>query len=156
MNEVDLAHFYVQVLNPLLNYLADGIALALAGWLLMLLHKALQLLGRYLPAGVAAFLEAKAAKDLNTALANGVAAGMHKVEDIEALHSKVQVKGALQAFAMQYALDHAPGAIKRFGLDPEALMVKALAYIPVAPTTADLTGQVVRTIPVQTAPLAAP
>jgi hypothetical protein len=54
---------------------------------------------------------------------------------------------------VQYALHHSPGAIRKFGLSPEDLGVKALAYIPVAPTTTDLTGAVARVQPVTSAPL---
>lgn len=122
--------------NETLQLLLEGFAMAISGWLMFIFHK-------YITPWIGAQMEAKARDALNTALANGVAIAMTKVQDAEKLHSRVEVKGQLAAWAAQYAIDHSPGAVKKFGLDPNQLALKALAYVPPAPTTQDTTGNMV-------------
>lgn len=134
--------------NEVLQALMQGLVLAVSGWLMFVFHK-------YLTPWIGAQMEAKARDSLNTALANGVAIAMTKVEGAEKLHASVEVKGQLAAWAAQYAIDHAPGAVSKFGLDPNQLALKALAYVPPAPTTQDTTGAMIpKPVAVETAPLA--
>jgi hypothetical protein len=143
---VSVAPLYSQFLNPLIETVLQGLALAIAGWITWLIQ-------RYAPSFLKGFLEAKAAKDLNTALANGVVIAMHQVEGFEKMHSDIAVKGAITAWAAQYAIDHAPGAVSKFGLSPDQLAVKALAYVPVPTTTTDTSGTVIAAAPVSVSPL---
>lgn len=145
MYHIDMTPVF-HVLNLAVEYTLQGLALAIAGYVTYLIKK-------YAPAPVEAFLETRAAAALNTALNNGVIVGMHELEDMENLHNNMEVKGKLQQFAVQYAVDHAPGAISKFGLSPEQLAIKALAFIPVPPTTTDTTGNVVLNTPVSVSDL---
>lgn len=120
-------------LNQGVSTLLEGVAMGISGWVMFIFH-------RYLTPWIGAQLESKARDSLNTALANGVAIALNKVQGAENLHSDVQVKGQLAAWAAQYAIDHAPAAVAKFGLDPNALALKALAYVPPAPTLVDTTG----------------
>jgi len=147
MHDVSLNPIY-QMLNPVLQDLLQGLVIFVAGWVMWVFHK-------YAAPYVGAQLEAKASADLNRALQNGVWIAMQKIEGAEQAHSNVQVKGAITAFAAQFAIDHAPDAVNRFGLNPEQLATKALAYLPVSPTATDTTGAKVTVQPVETAPLAA-
>lgn len=133
--EVKVSPLY-DVFNNFLQTILEGVAMAVSGWLMFIFHK-------YITPWIGAQMEAKARDSLNTALANGVAIAMTKVENAEQAHSSVEVKGQLAAWAAQYAIDHAPDAIKKFGLDPNQLALKALAYVPPAPTTQDTTGNTV-------------
>lgn len=134
--------------NQALQTILEGLALAISGWIMFIFHK-------YITPWIGAQMEAKARDSLNTALANGVAIAMTKVEGAEKLHSSVEVKGQLAAWAAQYAIDHAPSAVNKFGLDPNQLALKALAYVPPAPTTQDTTGAMIpKPVAVETAPLA--
>lgn len=144
MSAVNLSPIYEQIINPLIQDILQGLALAAVGWVTYTIQK-------YAPPFLKGYLETKASNDLNTALANGVQIAMHKTEDLEAAHSTVEVKGMLQTMAVQYAVDHASGAIDHFGLNPDQLATKALAYIPtasqqIAPPAASL-------IPVDVKPL---
>ena len=133
--------------NQFLQTIIEGLAMALSGWLMFVFHK-------YITPWIGAQMEAKARDSLNTALANGVAIAMQKVEGAEKAHSDVQVKGAIAAWAAQYAIDHAPGAINKFGLDPNQLALKALAYVPAPPPDGQgTTGVTINTVKVETAPL---
>ncbi|HLY04294.1 MAG TPA: hypothetical protein VKR31_00955 [Rhizomicrobium sp.] len=94
------------------------------------------LLQRYAPKFIPAWLESKASADLNTALQNGVSIALNKAQAWESVHSNVQVQGQVTAWAAQYAADHAGDAIARFGLSPDQLATKALAFIPKPPVPA--------------------
>lgn len=133
MTAVNIQPIYDTVINPFIVDLLQGFALAIVSWITFIIQK-------YAPQFLEGYLESKASKDLNTALQNGVVIAMHKIEGAEALHSNVEVKGLVTRLAAQYAISHVPGAVKRFNLDPGTLATKALAYIPVPPTTTDLTS----------------
>jgi len=136
------------MVNQVLQEVLEGVAMAVSGWLMFVFHK-------YVTPWIGAQLEAKARDSLNMALANGVAIAMSKVEGAEQLHQNVAVKGAVTAWAAQYAVDHAPGAVAKFGLDPNQLALKALAYIPTPLTLGDITGVTVpQPATVQVEPLA--
>jgi hypothetical protein len=141
MHSIDLTPLY-QVMNTAVLTLLGGLMTFAVGWASWALH-------RYAAPFVGAQLETKAACDLNTALANGVAIAIQKVEAIEKLHADVAVKSGIAASAAQYAIDHAPEAVARFGLDPDELALKALAYLP-PPPLSDLgtTGARMSTLPV--------
>jgi hypothetical protein len=79
---------------------------------------------------------------------------MTRLEAWEGVHKDVTVQGAVARFAAQYAIDHAPEAIARFGLSPDQLALKALAWLPMPATRDDTTGAVVNTMAVESAPLA--
>jgi hypothetical protein len=121
------------VANDFLQTILEGVAMAVSGWLMFIFHK-------YLTPWIGAQMEAKARDSLNTALDNGMRIAMTTVEGAEKAHNSAEVKGQLAAWAAQYAIDHAPDAVSRFGLDPNQLALKALAYIPPAPTSIDLTA----------------
>jgi hypothetical protein len=147
---VDLSPLYPAVNTGILT-LAGGAITFLASWAVWLMHK-------YAPPFVGAQLEAKAASDLNTALANGVAIGMTRLEAWESVHRDMAVQGAVTRFAVQYAIDHAPEAIAHFGLAPDELAFKALAFLPMPKTMSNMgdgtTGAVVTSAPVESTPLA--
>lgn len=141
MHNIDIEPLY-RVANDAILTLLGGVATFIAAWFTYLLH-------RYAPPFADAALEAKAADDLNTALANGVAVAMQHIEGAEKLHSNVAVKSAIAAFAARYAVDHAPQAIRAFGLDLDELELKALAYLPAPPLTGyGTTGGRVESTPV--------
>ena len=141
MHSIDLSPLY-QILNTAVLTLLGGLATFLAGWASWAFH-------RYAAPYIGAQLESKASTDLNTALANGVAIAMQKLDEIEKQHADVAVKSGIAAFAAQYALDHAPEAVARFNLDPSQLALKALAYLP-PPPLSDLgtTGARLNPVPV--------
>jgi hypothetical protein len=141
MQTVDLSPLYPAVNTAILT-LGSGAATFLASWALWLMH-------RYAPPFVSAQLEAKAGADLNTALKNGVAIGMTRLEAWESVHRDVAVQGAVTRFAVQYALDRAPDAIAHFGLSPDVLALKALAFLPMPMTSEGTTGAIVKTVPVR-------
>ena len=149
---VHVQPIYDQIVNPFLDELFKGLEAAAVAFCLFLLHLVIKAV-RIIPDAYAVYLEANARNALNTALQNGVAAGMHKVENIERLHSDIEVKGELKTFAMNYAIKHASDAILHFGIRPEDLAVKALAYIPTAPTVTDTTGATAKLAPVVSEPL---
>lgn len=141
MHEVNLQPLFDGFVNPLIEYLLQGAAIAVASYIGYLVQK-------FCPPFIRGYYEKNAANELRTALQNGVLIAMHKVQDAEKLHSSIEVKGAIQAYAAQYAIDHTPAAVRRFGLDPDTLATKALAYIPTVPTTTDTTGATVKSVPV--------
>ena len=146
MHIIDISPLY-RIANDAILTLLAGFATFIAAWFTWLLHK-------YAPPFVGAQLETKAADDLNTALANGVAVAMQKIEGAEKLHADFAVKNAIVAFAARYAIDHAPQALNAFSLNPDALELKALAYLPRPPSSGfGTTGANVRTTPVLAAPL---
>lgn len=119
-------------LIPIFTYLNEFIGLVLvgvAGWVVQRLLAWLQAHCKFLSQQTDSVL----ANGLNTALQNGVAIAMNKIGGVEAAHSTVEVKGLVQSMAAQYAIDHAPDAISHFGLSPEQVATKALAYLPPAP-----------------------
>ena len=61
----------------------------------------------------------------------------------EAKYPGIPVQGQIAAWAAQYAVDHSPGAIAKFGMDPNDLALKALAYLPTPAVTDGLTGNTV-------------
>lgn len=128
------------MLNDCVQTLLEGAAMIISGWVMVMVHK-------YVTPWFGAQMEAKARDSLNTALANGVAIALNKVEGVERMHMNVEVKGQLAAWAAQYAIDHAPGAVDRFGLSPSQLALKALAYVPPAPQMVDTTGNLPPPIP---------
>ena len=141
MHSIDLSPLY-QILNTAVLTLLGGLATFVAGWASWAFH-------RYAAPYVGAQLESKASSDLNTALANGVAIAMQKLEEIEKQHADVAVKSGIAAFAAQYALDHAPEAVTRFNLGPEELALKALAWLPPPPLSGiGTTGARLTTVPV--------
>lgn len=124
---VDISPIFQQIVNPLVQDLALGLIGTGMTWAGFLAKK-------YLPSWLDAYFETKASADLNTALTNGVTAGMHSLNAWESVHSDVAVQGAVQRFAVQYAINHANDAVERFNLSPEQLATKALAFIPPPPT----------------------
>lgn len=87
--------------------------------------------------------DAQLAAGLNRALSNGVAIAMQKTETLEQQYPGVPVKGQIAAWAAQYAVDHSPGAVAKFGLDPNDLALKALAYLPTPAIIDDATGKII-------------
>ncbi|MBV9571430.1 MAG: hypothetical protein JO056_09340 [Alphaproteobacteria bacterium] len=128
MHVIDISPVY-RIANDAILTLLGGVATFIAAWFTWLLHK-------YAPPFVGAALETKAADDLNTALANGVAVAMQSIEGAEKLHAQITVRNEIAAFAARYALNHAPDAMRAFALDLDALELKALAYLPVPPPSA--------------------
>ena len=147
MHIVSLNPIFEQIVNPILQDLLQGFVIFVAGWVMWAFHK-------YAAPYVGAQLEAKASADLNQALQNGVWIAMQKVEGAEKANADIQVKGQIAAWAAQYAIDHTPGAVSHFGLSPDELATKALAYLPTPPTATDTTGAKVTVQPVTVAPLA--
>lgn len=134
------------IVNQVLQELLQGLALAVSGWLMFIFHK-------YITPWIGTQMETKARDSLNIALANGVAIAMNKVTGAEKANSSIEVKNSIAAWAAQYAIDHTPQAVARFGLSPEQLALKALAYVPPAPTVLDLTGALPSNSQVQTGSL---
>ena len=138
MHGVDITPIY-NVLNESLGLILSGFAVFVAGWIRWAFHK-------YLTPYLGEQAETKAANDLSTALKNGVAIALNQAGAWESVHKDVQVQGAITAWAAQYAVNHAPDAIKRFGIDPDELAIKALAYLPPPPlSTIGTTGVSVST-----------
>jgi hypothetical protein len=133
MHGVDLTPIY-STLNEVAGLILSGLALFVAGWIRWAFHK-------YLTPYLGEQAETKAANDLNTALQNGVAIALTQAQAWESAHKDVKVQGSIAAWAAQYAVNHAPDAVKRFGYDPDELAIKALAYLPPPPPLpADGTG----------------
>ena len=68
---------------------------------------------------------------------------MQKTEDLEKQYPGIPVKRAIAAFAAQYAEDHSPAAMQKFGMNPNDLALKALAYLPTPAVTDDTTGKII-------------
>lgn len=156
MHTVDLSPLYAQ-LNQLLILVLEAVATMAVGWAAWFIHaKVAPLLARW-HITLDGAAESKASADLNTALQNGVAIAMNQAQAWEAAHKDVQIQGQITAWAAQYAVDHAPDAIQRFGLSPQDLAVKAAAYLPPPPaSTIGTTGVAVPVGKVETAPLPPP
>ena len=129
-------------LSPIYGLLNEGLLTLLGGVVIWLSAYAKQWLTAH-----AAFLgeqtDAQLAAGLNRALANGVQIAMQQTDALEAKYPGVPVKGQITAWAAQYAVDHSPGAIAKFGLDPNDLATKALAYLPTPAITDDTTGKTI-------------
>ena len=123
MHGVDLSPLYGQ-LNELLLIVGAGLITWVTGevraWLTS--RKLLN-----------AQIDNELANGLNRALQNGMQIGLNQMNAWETAHKDVEVQGALQRFAASYAIEHSPDALKRFGLSPEQLATKALAYLPPPP-----------------------
>lgn len=130
-------------INDLLGAVAYNVVIpGVVLWVGYLVHQ-------HAPPAFAAYYDAHMRDSLNTALKNGTAAAINGLGAWETVHKDVAVQGAVQRMAAQYAIDHAPGALKHFGLSQEAIENKALAFIPPPPSIAtDTTGATVRTVPV--------
>ena len=138
MSSVDLTPIYSS-LNEAGGLVLSGLAIFVAGWIRWAFHK-------YLTPYLGEQAETKASDDLNTALRNGVSIALNQAGAWESVHKDVAVQGAIAAWAAQYAVNHAPDAIKRFGIDPDELAIKALAYLPPPPlSTIGTTGVSVAT-----------
>ena len=132
MSHVDLTPIYGMVNTALLTLLG-GIALWLSAYAKQWLAAHAKFLGEQTDAQLAA--------GLNRALSNGVQIAMHQTEELEAKYPGIPVQGQIAAWAAQYAVDHSPGAIAKFGMDPNDLALKALAYLPTPAVTDGLTGK---------------
>lgn len=147
---VDLSPAYTYI-NQFLPILLAGLAIALSAWIVWAFHTRVRpFLEKYVAPAILDRIEQKAASALNTALQNGIAIAMNKVEAVEQQHATVDVKNDWAAQAASYTLKFAPDAVAKFGLTPEDLALKALAYVPVAPaTTLGTTGNVDPVKPVE-------
>lgn len=131
MHTVDLQPIYT-ILNEALLTLLTG----LAGW-------AAAAAIAWVKAHVKFLSEAtdqKLAEGLNRALSNGVQIAMQQVDKIEAEHPSMDTKSVITAWAANYAIGHSPQAMARWGLSPNELATKALAYLPTPAITDDTTG----------------
>lgn len=134
MHTVDLAPVY-GILNEALLTLLGGLVIWLSAYAKQWLAAHAKFLGEQTDAQLAA--------GLNRALSNGVAIAMQKTETLEQQYPGVPVKGQIAAWAAQYAVDHSPGAVAKFGLNPNDLALKALAYLPTPAIVDDTTGKVI-------------
>lgn len=134
MHIVNAQAFYDQLNEGLLTLLG-GIALWLAAYAKQWLSAHAKFLGEQTDAQLAA--------GLNRALSNGVQIAMQQTEDLEKQYPGIPVKGQIAAWAAQYAIAHSPGAMDKFGLSPNDLALKALAYLPSPAITDDTTGKTI-------------
>lgn len=134
MHSIDLTPIY-GMFNEALLTLLGGIALWLALYAKQWLTAHAKFLGEQ--------TDAQLAEGLNRALSNGVQIAMQKTEDLEKQYPGVPVKSQIAAWAAQYAVDHSPGAVSKFGLDPNDLAIKALAYLPTPTITDGTTGETI-------------
>jgi len=144
MHLVDISVWY--------STLNEGVIVLLSGVALWLGYEFTAWLSAH-----ATFLDAETQKSLadglNRALQNGVNIAMSQLKAWEDVHKNVQVQGQVAAWAAQYAVDHSPDAVAKFGLDPTQLALKALAYLPTPATSVGTTGATVTTTSVQTTTL---
>lgn len=131
MSAVDLTPIYTAVNQGLVTLFAGLITAGLA------------YLGYLWQKWFHAQMDTAMRNSLNSALSTGVSAGLHELDAFESVHNSVAVQGAVQRFAVQYAVNHAPDALAHFGLSPETLATKALAFIPPPPSvkTSPVLGQ---------------
>lgn len=80
------------------------------------------------------------ADGFDRALQNGIAIALQQAHTYEGEHSTVAINGWLAAKAAQYAIDHSPDYMARFGLSPDDIATKALAHLPPPVVTVDTTG----------------
>ncbi len=125
-------------LTPLYTTLNEGFGLFLTGLVGWLGMEARGWLREH-----AAFLGASTDKALadgfERALQNGAQIAQHEIDQYEGEHSTVAVNGWLASKAAQYAVDHSPDYMKRFGLSPDDVARKALAYLPPPPPVVSAT-----------------
>jgi hypothetical protein len=121
MHEVSLSPIY-QVFNEALLTFLSGLAIWLAAYGKQWLTAHAKFLGEQTDAQLAA--------GLNRALSNGVQIALQQADKIEKENPGIESKSAITAFAAQYAINHSPAAMAKFGLDPNDLALKALAYLP--------------------------
>lgn len=131
---IDLTPIY-GLLNEGLLTLLGGIAIYLTAFAKNWLQAHAKFLGEQTDAQLAA--------GLNRALSNGVQIAMQKVDDLEHQYPGLPVKSQIAAWASNYAVQHSPAAIDKFGLNPSDLAIKALAYLPTPAITDDTTGKTV-------------
>lgn len=131
MHNVDLSPIYGMANEALLTVLS-GVALWLASYAKQWLSAHARFLGEQ--------TDAKLADGLNRALSNGVQIAMQKTEELEKQYPGVPVKSQITAWAAEYAVNHSPDAIAHFGMNPNDLAIKALAYLPTPAITDDTTG----------------
>jgi hypothetical protein len=134
MHSIDLSPIY-GMLNEALLTLLGGLTL----WLTATAKAWLQAHMKFLDEQT----QAQLAAGLNRALSNGVQIAMQQTDKLEAQYPGLPVQGQIAAWAAQYAVDHSPAAIEKFGLDPNDLALKALAYLPTPAITDDTTGRVI-------------
>lgn len=121
MHQVDLSPIYSALNEGLLTLLA-GLAIFIGSWVRQWLLAHAAFLGEQ--------TDKTLADGLNRALSNGVQIAMQQVSSVESQHPGLDTKSAIAAWAAQYAVNHSPDAMERFGLDPNDLALKALAYLP--------------------------
>lgn len=125
-----------QQFNEALLTLLSGVAVMIGAYVRTWLLAHAKFLGEQTDATLAA--------GLNRALSNGVQIAMQKTDELEKQYPGVPVKGAIAAWAAQYAIDHSQDAMQRFGgLTLDDLATKALAYLPTPAITDDTTGKVI-------------
>jgi len=131
---VNLSVFYQQVNEALLTLLS-GLVIWIGAYAKMWLTAHAKFLGEQTDAQLAA--------GLNRALSNGVQIAMHQTDVLEAKYPGVPVQSQITAWAAQYAADHSPAAMQKFGMSPNDLALKALAYLPTPAITDDTTGKTI-------------
>jgi len=139
-------------LSPLYAAIDQGAVLLLAG-----VVGYLGILGRNLINKHLEFLGQATDKTLadgfDRALQNGANIAMQELNQYEGEHSQIAVQGWLQAKAAQWAVDHSPDYMARFGLSPEDIARKALAKLPPLQVTTDTTDSTVKMADVTVATL---
>lgn len=134
MNHVDLTPLY-GLLNEGLLTLLGGLAIWLSAAAKIWLQEHAKFLGEQTDAQLAA--------GLNRALSNGVAIAMQQAESLEKQAPGIPIKSTIAAYAAEYAINHSPAAIDKFGLSPTELATKALAYLPTPAVSDDTTGKTI-------------
>lgn len=134
MHSVDLTPIY-SLFNEALLTLLGGVAI----WITAYAKQWIAAHAKFLDEQT----QAQLANGLNRALSNGVQIAMQQTDKLEAQYPGVPVKSQIAAWAAQYAIDHSPGAIQKFGMSPEDLATKALAYMPTPAIKDDTTGEVI-------------
>ena len=134
MHTVDLTPIY-SMFNEALLTLLGGLAIWVSTYAKEWLTAHAKFLGEQTDAQLAA--------GFNRALQNGVQIAMQRTEHLEALYPGLPVKSQIAAWAGQYAIDHSPDALARFGFSPDQAALKALAYLPTPAITDDTTGKTI-------------
>jgi hypothetical protein len=145
----------IVTLQPIYHLVNEALLTLAGGLVLWLTSYAKQWLQAH-----AAFLgeqtDKTLAESLNRALQNGVQIAMQKADDLEQQYPGVPVKSQIARWAAQYAVDHSPGAVAKFGMDPNDLALKALAYLPPAVQTLEDGSKAPMPLPVEVKTLGAP
>ena len=126
-------------LTPIYGLINEGILTLLGGLAIYLTTFAknwLQVHAKFLDEQT----DAQLANGLNRALSNGVSIAMQKVGDMEKANPNFDTKSWVSNYAANFAISHSQDALDRFGLTPEQLAEKALAYLPTPAVTDGLTG----------------